>query len=324
MNYHPLNRILSNNQIVLVDGITRTGKLLLGSLVSSLDNMEHLEFGENFEFLLPALKFKKIKIDFANAYLNNYLNQIIYNKFISRNVNFRVGDRTSIENSRNPNVYYKRLKVKEGSSVIDSIKKNKVLLPFVTHDIAVNLDLLFKMKMDFKIIEIIRSPVDTVYSWYKRGLGKRFGKDQRMFTLLINKKNTIGPWYGALNKKKENNFSECEKCIYHVLNLNYYSNKNLYKYRNKKNLFITSYEKLTTKPKSELNKISIFLKTKINKKSIKFIKKENLPIKNDLYLKNNYLKKINIIKKLSSNELFKKLMKLESEYKKNYHKLLIN
>ena len=43
------------------------------------------------------------------------------------------------------------------------------------------------MKMNFKIIEIIRNPLDTVYSWYKRGLGSRYGNDPRVFTLLIKK-----------------------------------------------------------------------------------------------------------------------------------------
>lgn len=324
MKYHPQKRILQNNQIVFIDGISRTGKLLLGSLVSQLDRMEHLEFGENFESLLPAIRLKKINIDFANAYLNNYLNQLIYNKFIGRNVNFRSGDRTGIPNSRNPKIYYKRLKFEEGDKVISSIKKNKILLPLVTHDIAVNLDLLTKMKMDFKIIEIIRNPVDIVFSWYRRGLGKRFGKDQRLFTLLIKEKRTVDSWYGALNYNKKNDLNECEKCIHHVLNLNYFSNKNMLKYRNKKNLFITSYEKLTTEPHSELNKISLFLKTKISKKTIKFIKREKLPLKNDLNSKNNHNEKMKEIKKLSSSRLFKKLMKLESEYKRNHYKLLHN
>ena len=34
INYFPINRISKN--IILIDGISRTGKLLLGSLVSSL------------------------------------------------------------------------------------------------------------------------------------------------------------------------------------------------------------------------------------------------------------------------------------------------
>ena len=55
------------------------------------------------------------------------------------------------------------------------------------------------MKMNFKIIEIIRNPIDTVYSWYTRGLGTRYGNDQRIFTLLIKKQKNIFPWYNALN-----------------------------------------------------------------------------------------------------------------------------
>jgi hypothetical protein len=54
MKYHPQKRILQNNQIVFIDGISRTGKLLLGSLVSQLDRMEHLEFGENFESFVTS------------------------------------------------------------------------------------------------------------------------------------------------------------------------------------------------------------------------------------------------------------------------------
>ena len=57
INYFPLNRISEN--IILIDGISRTGKLLLGSLIASFDKMEHLEMGENFEYLLPAVKLKK-------------------------------------------------------------------------------------------------------------------------------------------------------------------------------------------------------------------------------------------------------------------------
>ena len=80
IKYFALERVSQN--IILIDGISRTGKLLLGSLISSFDKMEHLEFGENFEFLLPAVKLKKVDLDFANSYLNNYLNQLIYNKYI--------------------------------------------------------------------------------------------------------------------------------------------------------------------------------------------------------------------------------------------------
>ena len=125
-NYFPAKFITKN--FILIDGISRTGKLLLGSLICSFDRMESLEFGENFEHLLPAVKFKKVNKRFAKAFLHNYLNQLIYNKFISRNVNFRLNDRTSIEQSRNPKIYYKRLKNLDGDIVLGRIQKEEPII----------------------------------------------------------------------------------------------------------------------------------------------------------------------------------------------------
>ena len=133
--------------IVFIDGIPRTGKLMTGAIVSSLNRMESIEFGETFEHFLPALKLKKCTFDFAKSYLCNYINQLIYNKMISRNVNFRATDRTGIPNYFDPKVYKKRLKMKEGDLVLERIKKRKLILPFITHDIMVNYSIFSKLKL---------------------------------------------------------------------------------------------------------------------------------------------------------------------------------
>jgi hypothetical protein len=320
IQYSPLNRIAKN--IILVDGISRTGKLLLGSLVSSFDKMEHLEFGENFEFIVPAIKLKKIELNFGNAYLNNYLNMLMYNKYLSRNVNFRPNDRTGIDKSKNPKVYYKRLKTEEGDKIIKLIKKQKHFLPIVTHDIAVNLDILKKMKMNFKIIEIIRNPVDVVYSWYKRGLGVRYGNDPRVFTLLVKKNKKIYPWYNALKEYKENEYNNCEKCVEHVLNLNKQATLNLRNNHLNKNVLITTYEDLTNNPLIELKKIAKFLGTKTNKQTIKFIRREKLSLKKNVFQsQQKFNKKVNLLKTLCSKKIFKKLMILNEKYEKNFYKI---
>ena len=85
-----------SKNIIFIDGINRTGKLLTGSLVVSLNKMEHLEFGEIFQHIVPAIKLK-ISTDFSKAFLHNYINQLLYNKYLSRNVNFRKNDRTGLK-----------------------------------------------------------------------------------------------------------------------------------------------------------------------------------------------------------------------------------
>ena len=313
-NYFPIKLI--SNKIVLVDGIARTGKLLLGSFISSFNNTEHFELGENFEHILPAVKFNKVEINFAKSFIHNYLNQLVYNKYISRNVNFRPGDRTGVHQSQNPKLYFKRLKIKDGDKIIKKVKQDKSIFPIVTHELAVNFDILKKLKLEFKIIEILRSPIDTVYSWYMRGWGKRFGKDQRAFTLLINKKDKIYPWYSILNKKKINKENEVEKCINLVSLLIKNSISNLKRF--KKKIFITSYENLTQNTYSEIRKIAYFLGTKTNSKTHKFIKRENCPIKFD---KTKFEKKKLFIKKNCSDNLFKKIIKLQKQYEQNLYGL---
>ena len=123
IKYFPLKRLAKN--IILIDGIARSGKLLTGAIVSSFQKTEHLEFGLNFEHFCPAVEFNKVSIDFAKAYLNSYLNELIYNKYLSRNANFRPNDRTSVLKSSNPQLYKNRLKQKEGDRIVRLINKQK-------------------------------------------------------------------------------------------------------------------------------------------------------------------------------------------------------
>lgn len=231
MKYHSLEVLTKN--IILIDGISRSGKLLTASLISSFKNSEHLEFGLNFEHFCPAIEFKKIDLDYANAFINNYLNELIYNKYLSRNVNFRPHDRTGVPNSINISTYKKRLFQKEGNKIINLIEREKKQIPFVTHDILVTINALNKLDVNYKMIEIFRNPISLVMSWYKRGLGKRYGKDKRMFSLLIKKSNKIYPWYDQISSLNLNTNNEIEKCVNYVYFLTKRSVRN---YKNLNNI----------------------------------------------------------------------------------------
>ena len=192
------------NDIVFLDGITRSGKLLLGSLVSSFNRMESFELGESFEHFMAALRVKRTSLDFSKAFLGIYLNQTLYNKMIARNVNYRRSDKTSIFKFRDPNLYTQRINKQEGSEVLKRIKKEKPIFPIVTHDIMCSYNLFSKLNFKLKFIEIYRNPFELVYSWYKRGHGKRMGKDPIHFTILLKNKNKKFPWYlSNLPKKME-------------------------------------------------------------------------------------------------------------------------
>ena len=278
MHYHSLKLLLK--KIILIDGISRTGKLLTGSLVSSFKNSEHLEFGTNFEHFCPGIYFKKIDKHYAKSYITNYLNELIYNKYLSRNVNFRPTDRTGVPNSISLNTYKKRLKAKEGDGIVKLINKQNKQVPFITHDLLININALNELDINYQMIQIFRNPINLVMSWYKRGLGSRYGKDQRMFTLLINKKDNIYPWYDQISGINNNkNANELERCINYVY---YLTKKSIVNYKNlnsryKKKIFISTYESIVGNTLEELKKIKKFLNLKITNSTLKFIKKEKCP-----------------------------------------------
>ena len=305
--------------IVFIDGIPRTGKLMTGAIVSSLNRMESIEFGETFEHFLPALKLKKCTFDFAKSYLCNYINQLIYNKMISRNVNFRATDRTGIPNYFDPKVYKKRLKMKEGDLVLERIKKRKLILPFITHDIMVNYSIFSKLKLSVKLIQIFRNPIDLVYSWYKRGLGNRFGNDPRVFTLLLKKNKKPYPWYLYNFSKKFIHMNNCERSIYYVILLTKKSIKEYKKINNKKKIYLTTYEKIVEETNKEILNISKYLNKNFNKKTLNFIKKERLPKK----IKNKErANKLKFIKNKVNPKIFKELVLFSKKYNKNLYGLI--
>lgn len=305
------------NNIVFLDGITRSGKLLLGTLVSSFNRMESFELGESFEHFMAALRLKRTSIDFSKAFLGIYLNQTLYNKMISRNVNFRKTDKTSIFNFRDPKLYKQRVNKKEGSDVLKRIKKEKPIFPLVTHDIMCNYNLFTKLDLKVKFIEIYRNPFELVYSWYKRGHGRRMGKDPTHFTILLSNNNKKKyPWY--LNKlpKKWNNLNEIEKCSHFVIQLTNESVTNQKRIKNKNKIFTSSYERITENTFNELIKISKFLKTNLSKETSNIIKKSHCP---NLSIRKKINNKKKFIKNNIRKDLYLSLENLEKKYYKNIY-----
>ena len=207
---------------IFIDGISRTGKSIFSTILPNFEKMEHIQFFDLVEWLVPATKYGGVKLDYAKSILRIAYNQLYYNLFISRNVNFRKNDQTGIDNFHDPQKYYSRLEKIDDESIIEEIATSEFYVPFMTHDLMVNMDIVSKLDLDCKIIEIYRNPIDVVYSWWKRGLGTRLGKDPREFTLLLEIEKSELPWYCAETdnfRVDRNNVGEIDFIVEIVLSL---------------------------------------------------------------------------------------------------------
>ena len=87
-----MSKKISNQKVfvkkyLIIDGISRTGKMMMSRIIPTLKNFEQVEYIEFIEYMLAALSFKKVSFDFANSFIFK-LNEMIITK-CSRKQNFR-------------------------------------------------------------------------------------------------------------------------------------------------------------------------------------------------------------------------------------------
>lgn len=317
-----MSKKISNQKIfvkkyLIIDGISRTGKMMMSRIIPTLKNFEQVEYIEFIEYMLAALSFKKVSFDFANSFIVQTLNEMSYNKMIGRKQNFRSTDVTSIKNFYSKKIYKKRVSFPEGKKVIELLKKNNNYFPLMSHDIMVNYNFFKNLGIKYKMIQIYRNPFDIIHSWNKRNWGDRFQNDPQPSALLFSTKNKLYPWHVAGREKNWQKKNSVERCADMVINLIERSVKNQ-KTKKDKNIITISYEDFIQNTHKNLSVICKFLGTKKTKRTDKILIKEKCP---KIYDNNIYLKKKSYIKSKVTSSTFKKICTLEENYQNNIYNL---
>lgn len=256
------------DKIVFVDGVTRTGKAMVNNLLLGLDKLSSIQFINPLEQLMPIYMHGKMSRNALSAYLRLYFNENFYNYKLSRNLNFRHGDLTSIYNTDTAKEFHRNLDKADGDEIIDELNNDDIYFQFQTHDLLTHYSHFLDLNIEVYVIELFRHPIDTIHSWYKRGWGTRFdNEDPRSGTTLFKYKDYTIPHYAIGNEEEYINLNEMEKCVFmHNLlvrkSIKEYKKLNT---RQKSKIILLKYEDMLQKPDEEINKICGFLNT--NKKS---------------------------------------------------------
>ena len=119
------------SKIVFVSGNVRSGKIIILKLISSFNKMEKVNVNVLMEQANLLNYIKKIDQETAIYFLRRAFSIMDYNLRISREVNFKKSDYTSIFNFRNPILYLNRLKQKEGDIVVKKLSQEKNMIPLI-------------------------------------------------------------------------------------------------------------------------------------------------------------------------------------------------
>jgi len=301
------------NNPIFIEGFTRTGKLLLGKIVSSFKGIENFQYVSVIEQILYIHKLGSIRRDAAIALIKCQIDEYAYNMSLGRNINFRYDDATSIYNNLELNKYLKRSLIPYGEELKKEIVNFKSRFLFILHESFLNISLLYKAYPEMTFIHLVRHPIDIIHSWDMNGWGNRFTRDPLSFDLVLEENNDLIPWHVKEWKDEYASITSIDRIIKMIHNLTEYE-KHTYSSlpTSIMDLIIeVKYEFLIENTFDTINLLSTFLKTKPHDKFNVVLDREKCPSKISLKMRK---KKLDDIKSKAS----KKYMKLLDEMVINY------
>lgn len=295
------------DKVVLIDGLARSGKSMLSPILSSFENVEIERIEPIFERIPVLVSFGKISKDAAIQMLQMEVDMKLYESMIGRNTNFRFKDHSSVFNNPFKLEYVRRIFGKDGNVIVEKILKIKPVFQIVVHDTIRNIDIYFEtFKSNMYVIEMVRDPIDIIYSWYMRGWGGRFTTDPRVGCFTYKSKSGIAPWYNLNIDGEYNELSPMDRII-HLIEGNIICSYEKYQSMNgsrKKQILWMVHEEFVTNTEQNVAALEKFLQVNRTNKTSKQLKIERCP---RIIKEKDRQKKYKIIEKEASIESFKKL-----------------
>lgn len=299
--------------LLLIEGISRSGKFLAGNLINGLKHIEPVQAHQIIEPIPFLEHFGLINRQAAKEMVHRSIDLYTYEMLAGRRFNFNKSDKSCIYNLPNYRQLLKRCQQKEVTQALREYHKNKAYSFFILHEIMPFIKLYFEVFPKLKVISIRRNPLDLVYSQYRRGYGSRWSKDEKFFGLTFKTAQGVVPWYAYQWPKNFYLLSEMDRVIKSILTLCqlYHQGYRKLPPKIKQKILFVSYEDILAEPERVVQKMSKFLGKKPLPQIKKILIREKLP---NLKRFKQKIKRQQEIKRLASPEYYHKLMALERAY----------
>lgn len=261
--------------IIILDGLTGTGKTMLSPLIASLKNVQNPRFEYMLEYLLISAQLGKLENDATSALLNLLADIKFYDGLISREVNFRPSDLSSVFANKKFIKYFLQLFSRDGAAVEAVIKKEAPKLFFITHQI---LSCLGPLKEAFgkrvKVVEMVRHPLYLIDHWM--AYIDMHGHSERDFTLwLDNCDSPPVPWFSASWRAGYDKMEKISKVLKSIETLM----DSVYQCMDSsdKSVFIIPFEKFVLEPDGYLKKLEHFVGAGVTGKTRGVMRDQRIP-----------------------------------------------
>ncbi len=314
-------------QVVFVSGATRSGKIILSRIISSLKRSENIRVDHLTEQLPIMNRLGELTDEACNTLLRYSIHFMLYDNYIGRNSNFKTTDFTSIWNTPEPEKFLERIYSNnheygdsvDGDRAIERIKKEKIIFNMMIHYELMHVDIFLNAFPKSLFFNMVRNPIDLIYSWKKKGYSDNFLSNPRNATLLFKYRKNLVPYYAHGIEEKFINSNSIDRLIYMTKNsldvsiLKYNSLDNI----QKKRVRNIQFDSLVTNPSKYVKNICKLLSTDKTNYTDEILHEEKCPRTIKKIERKN---KMNYIKNNASKSAFKALEEMLEQYH-NFYKI---
>jgi len=289
-------------KILFLDGLSGSGKSLVGPIITSLKKSEYWVYDHLFEEIVVLLANNKIDLNSAQSLLRIHADMNIYNLTIGRNVNFRPNDHSGVDYGVMRKEFNKRLLIKDGDQISKKILKENLWLPIMSHNILIYSNYLKKIFSDRNIffISISRNPVKLIVDFYNGNWEKKINNNERELFLTYKNNKGVSPWFLSTYSSRKTFIENYAEFVLFYCN---------YQKKLQSNHYLIKFENFVKKPQSDLNKLNKILGSQ-TLATEKLLKLFNLPRNKE---ENNLKYELNIINKIIKNKKLNKKIHLACE-----------
>ena len=311
--------LINKQKIIIMDGLSGSGKRLLGSLLSGIPKVDQFVLSQYID--QTASLFEEGKIDFETAVylLRTNHNLVYYDNIILRHANFRKSDETSI--TKHPRYKYIKQRTAPNDVKVYQKFKNKIVMQYCTHftsNFSAPYFAAFRKQLIF--IKLVRSPTNLEMIKKLAFWSIKWGqpKCRDGYIKFYDKKNK--KIYPHFMKNKSNEFIKANKYEKAILIMEWaYQKKELGNFSNEKKygskIILLPFEKLVNKPKKYLKLISKYIGSKLDKTSYSLFKKHKVP--RTINLKSDEENTLKFLKNRIQKKYFLKLVNMNKFYKRD-------
>lgn len=265
-------------QAVFTGGLPGCGKSLVTPILGSLARVEMQKYEYILEHLCVLYLLGKIEEDAGVAMVRMVTDLDLYHMSMSREINFRFSDLSSV--FRNPSSwrYVRRLFLPGNEAAAQRIQKERPIANFLTHSVLAISPLLFKALGDrFRILNIVRHPLYMIKAWY--AYIDRYGTDARDFTIWIDYKGQSVPFFTRGWEERYLAANSMDKAIFSIdesLRQDLQVMESLTE-KEKRQVLTIPFEGFVLDPWPHLKKMEQLLSTQATPATHRELKRQNVP-----------------------------------------------